>query len=98
MAGKSSFVPADENNLTETWLEKIDRPWWNKKTPDERVATGLDRRALCQMKGAAEDAISEASPRYTTMYIFSDGSGLYEKQTDDWFIADAETIAREQAK
>ncbi|MGB8582457.1 MAG: hypothetical protein WCD47_16670 [Candidatus Sulfotelmatobacter sp.] len=49
------------------------------------------------MKGAAEDAISEASPRYTTMYVFSDGSGLYEKREDDWFTLDADDEKRLKA-
>jgi len=99
MCGKCSFVPADENNLTEaeTWLEKIDRPWWNKKTPDERVSTDLDRKALRQMKGVAEEASSEASPRHTTLHTFVDGSGLYEKQKDDWFTLDADDVKRLRA-
>jgi hypothetical protein len=92
---KSSFVPANEDNMAiaERWLDKIDRP-----LEKDGWTAGIDRNAVKQMKNAATDCIPEGSPRYTTLYVFADGSGMYEKRTDDWFIAEAETIAREQAK
>ena len=73
--------------------EKIDRPL-QKGGSD----AGIDHNAVKQMKDAAADFIPEGSPRYTTLYVFEDGSGIYEKRKDDWFIAEAETIAREQGK
>jgi|ERR1035438_8584435 hypothetical protein len=93
---KLSFVAVDENNLTiaETWLEKIDRPWMSEPDANKRVGTGVDRRAVKQMKRAAVEDIQEGSPRYTTLYVFSDGSGLWEKRQDDWFLAEKDTIAR----
>jgi hypothetical protein len=93
---KLSFVAADKDKLTiaERWLKKIDAPWMNKETPSERAETGIDRRAVRRMKAAAEDVIQDGSPRLTDLYVFADDSGLYEKRTDDWFIADAESIAR----
>jgi hypothetical protein len=98
MDKRLSFVAADENNLTraETWLEKIDRPWMNEPDAHKRVATGIDRRAVRRMKDDAVDEIQDGSPRYTDLYVFADGSGLYEKRRDDWFIADSETVARAQ--
>jgi hypothetical protein len=92
---KSSSVAADEGNLTiaEQWLDKIDRPL--KK---DGWTAGIDHNAAKQMRGAAADCIPEGSPRYTTLYVFEDGSGIYEKRKNDWFIAEAETIAREQGK
>jgi hypothetical protein len=98
MAKKLSFKAVEQDNLTaaETWLERIDRPWMNGKTPNERVAAGIDRKAVRRMKEAAMEDIQDGSPHYTTLYVFTDGSALYEKRTDDWFIADSETVARAQ--
>jgi hypothetical protein len=75
----------EKPNTAEQWLKRIDKP-----------ANGIDRAAVRRMKGAAEDCIQDASPRCTDLYIFSDGSGLWEKRQDDWFLADAETIAEAQ--
>ena len=96
MARKLSFKAADENSLTiaETWLEKIDRPWVNAKR--SRSYTDIDLNAVRRMKEAAVEEIQDASPRYTSLYVFSDGSGLYEKRQHDWFLADQETIAEAQ--
>jgi hypothetical protein len=85
---KLSFKAADENNLTiaETWLERIDRPWMNEPDATKRAWTGIDRRAVTRMKDAA---VEDIQARYTTLYVFSDGSGLCEKRRDDWFVLDA---------
>jgi len=56
------------------------------------VATGIDRRAVKRMKGAAVDVIQDGSPRYTDLYVFADGSGLYEKHRDDWFTLSKEDV------
>ena len=83
----------EKMTIAEKWLEQIDRPL--KK---DGWTAGINHNAVKQMKDAAADCIPEGSPRYTTLYVFADSSGMYEKRADDWFIADAETIAREQAR
>jgi hypothetical protein len=77
--------------IAERWLNKIDNP--SPATP-----SGISHDAVERMKDAAEDVIQCASPRYTDLYIFEDGSGLWEKRKDDWFIADEDTIARARSE
>ena len=60
----------------EQWLEQIDK------------TDTVSRKTVKRMKGAAVDVVQEGSPRCTDIYIFSDGSGLWEKREDDWFIAE----------
>jgi hypothetical protein len=78
--------------IAEKWLEKIDRPWMSGKTPSDRVAAGIDRRAVRSMKDAAENVLQSASPRYTDIFVFADGTGVYEKRQDDWFVMDAAAV------
>jgi hypothetical protein len=78
--------------IAEKWLEKIDRPWMSGKTPGDRVAAGIDRRAVRSMKDAAENVLQSASPRYTDIFVIADGTGVYEKRQDDWFAMDADEV------
>jgi hypothetical protein len=96
---KLSFIAGDKNNLTiaEKWLKNIDDPWMQAKTPDQRAATGIDRRAVRQMKRAAVEEIQDASPRHGTLYLFGDNTGLYEKRKDDWFTLSAEDVKMHEA-
>jgi hypothetical protein len=92
MAKELSFVPADKNKLTiaETWLERIDRPWVRTKNAHQRTRTGIDRRAAKRMKKAALEDIQDG----TSLYFFKDGSCLWEKHQDEWFVLDAENAKR----
>ena len=85
-------MATQQMTIAEQWLEKIDRSWMSGKTPDERVAAGIDRRAVRQMKDTAENVLQSASPRYTDIFVFRDGSGIYEKRQDDWFVLDADEV------
>ena len=84
--------------IAEQWEEKIDRPWRSEPDSNRRKWTEIDRKAVRQMKAAAADVLSKASQRYTDIYVFADGSGLWEKRTDDWFTADEEEVAEAQAE
>jgi hypothetical protein len=50
------------------------------------------------MMEAATDIIQDGSPRQTDLFVFADGSALYEKRQDDWFTADLETVAAAQER
>jgi hypothetical protein len=67
--------------IAEQWLELIDS------------TEPISRKTVKRMKGAAVDVVQEGSPRCTDIYIFSDGSGLWEKREDDWFIAETTQVA-----
>ena len=75
----------------EQWLQQIDRP-----LKQDGWTAGIDRNTVKQMKRAATDVLQDASPRCTDIYVFADGSGLWEKRPEDWFLADPETIAAAQ--
>jgi hypothetical protein len=75
----------------EQWLKRIDR---RTEVMGTSSRTDINRSAVRRMKAAAMDVIQDGSPRLTDLYVFADDSGLYEKRTDDWFIADPESIAR----
>ena len=81
----------EELTIAERWLDKIDRPLqkggWNQ---------GIDRNAVRRMKTAATDVLQDASPRCSDIYVFADGSGLWLKRQDDWFLADPATFAAAQ--
>lgn len=74
-----------EKTIAEHWLEKIDHP----KPP---TPCGISRDAVDRMMGDAADVIQDGSPRYTDLYVFRDGSGIYEKRQDDWFVMEAEDM------
>lgn len=78
----------EKQTVAEQWLEKIDRPMDEAKNFD----AGTDKRAVRRMKDAAEDVLPCASRRYTDVYVFSDGSGLYLKREDDWYPLDTEEV------
>lgn len=59
--------------IAEQWLHRIDKP--------ER----MNRTTIRRMKDAAVNELQEASPMRTEVFVFADGSGLYEKRQDDWF-------------
>jgi len=70
-------------SIAETWQERIDRPqkkggWY----------AGINKQAVKRMMDAAVDVLQSASRRCTDLYIFRDGSSLYEKRRDDWYTAD----------
>jgi len=69
------------------WLEQMEKPM-----TIGGYDAGLDRRAVRQMKNDAEDVLKGASPRYTDIYVFRDGSGLWLKRENDWFVMDTEDI------
>jgi hypothetical protein len=73
-----------KHTIAETWQEKIDRPLPKYKD--------IDHDAVRKMKGAAEDVLHETSPRYNDLFVFSDGSGIYEKRPDDWFVSSPEEV------
>ena len=74
---KLCFEAADENNLSiaETWLERIDRPWMNEPDANKRAGTGIDRRAVRQMKGAAVEEMLELAVMSDCLNDFADRSG-----------------------
>jgi hypothetical protein len=44
------------------------------------------------MQATAVDEIQHGSPMLNELYIFADGSGLYEKRARDWYpVAKAKT-------
>jgi hypothetical protein len=68
--------------IAEQWLEKIDHP--ALATP-----SGISRDEIERMQ---EDAVDVLQSFGDDIYVFEDGSGLYEKRKDDWYPADEETI------
>jgi hypothetical protein len=72
-------------NKAEQWIQKIDNP----RTAGG-YGSGINKRAVERMQGAAEEV---GEVRGTYIYVFKDGSGLYEKRRDDWYPADEELIA-----
>jgi hypothetical protein len=82
-------MATEKLTVAETWLEKIDRPLMNAPRGSW---VGIDRRAVRRMRDAAEDVLQSASPRYTDIFVFADGTGIYEKRQDDWFVLDAEEV------
>jgi len=74
-------------NSAKQWIEVIDRG---------TLTANVNRKAIKRMKEAAVDVIQDGADPFRDLYIFSDGSALYEKRKDDWYPADEETIARAQ--
>jgi hypothetical protein len=77
--------------IAEQWLEKIDHP--NVATP-----SGISRDAVERMQDDAVDVLQGASGRYTDVFVFEDGSGLYEKRKNDWYPMDAEEVKQAQGE
>lgn len=70
-------MPTGKPTIAQQWLEKIDKP--NRREVRDR---SIDKRAVEQMTDNAADA-QEYGASY--VYIFDDGSSLYEKRRDDWY-------------
>jgi hypothetical protein len=83
-------------SIAEEWLERIDQPWMSEPDPEKRPGVGIDKRAVRRMKDAAKDVLQVASPRYTDIYVFADGTGLWLKREDDWFPMDADDVERQR--
>jgi hypothetical protein len=83
-------------STAEIWLERIDRPW--RKVKNAWAGTGISKSAVRRMTDAAVDVFPDASPRNSDIYVFDDGSGLWEKSKGDWRLADEETIAELKAE
>jgi hypothetical protein len=73
----------------EEWLERIDHP---------ETEGDIDRRAVRRMQDGAVDVLQEASRMSTDIFVFADGSGLYEKRKDDWFPMNAEEVRHAQGE
>jgi hypothetical protein len=80
-------MATEKLSVAETWQERIDRPL--AKAPAGAWAV-IDRRAVRRMKEAAVDVLQNASGRYTDIFVFADGTGIYEKRQDDWYVAEME--------
>jgi hypothetical protein len=75
----------------EKWLKKIDCR--AKATP-----SSISRDAVELMQDDAVNVLQGASGRYTDVFVFKDGSGLYEKRKDDWYHMDAEEVKQTQGE
>ena len=74
-------------NSAQDWIGIIEKPL----KPGSYA--GINKQAVRRMKDAAVDVIQEGGPRCTDIFIFKDGTGLYEKRKDDWYPADTEVIS-----
>lgn len=81
-------METEKMTIAETWLQKIDNPM-----PPVSSYSGISKKAVKCMQESAVNLLREASPRCSDIYVFADGSGLWEKRQDDWFPADEDTIA-----
>jgi|ERR1700733_3867622 len=70
----------NNSNKAQQWTEVIDHPTGIQGTGQ----MGINRRAVKRMQDAAVD-VQEHGGSY--LYIFEDGSSLYEKRRDDWYPA-----------
>jgi hypothetical protein len=84
-----------QKSKAQQWLEVIDRP---TRVKDTNTEIGINRHQVKRMMEAATDIIQDGSPRQTDLFVFADGSALYEKRQDDWFTADPETVAAAQER
>ena len=69
-------MASKKSSIAETWLQRIDKP------RNSAHYLAVNRQAVGRMQDAAVD-VKEYSGSY--LYIFEDGSSLYEKHRDDWF-------------
>lgn len=78
----------EEGTIAEAWLERIDRPITKAQAAGGWNGEGIDKRAVKRMIDAAVYVLPGASGRCTDIFIFKDGSSLYEKRKDDWYPED----------
>jgi len=65
--------------IAEKWANRLD-------------TTKSHSRDVQRMQATAVDEIQHGSPMLNELYIFADGSGLYEKRARDWYpVAKAKT-------
>lgn len=61
----------EQRTIAEKWLQKIDKPNGD-----------ISKQSVEQMQGAA---VTVGDKGMDYVYVFSDGSGLYEKRRDEWY-------------
>jgi hypothetical protein len=84
-------MATQQMTIAETWLQRIDKPM-----AAGGFDAGISKKAVKRMQESAVNILQDASPRCSDIYVFADGSGLWLKRQDDWFLADPETIAAAQ--
>jgi hypothetical protein len=81
-------MATEQMTIAETWLQRIDKPM-----AAGGFDAGISKKAVKRMQESAVNILQDASPRCTDIYVFADGSGLWEKRPKDWYPADEDTIA-----
>jgi hypothetical protein len=81
-------MATEKMTIAETWLQRIDKPM-----AAGGFDAGISKKAVKRMQEWAVKILQDASPRCSDIYVFTDGSGLWEKRTDDWYPADEDRIA-----
>ena len=81
-------METEKLTIAETWLPRIDKP-----ISESGFSAGISKKTVKRMQESAVNILQDASPRGSDIYVFADGSGLWLKRQDDWFLADPETVA-----
>jgi hypothetical protein len=76
-------MATEKRSIAETWQARIDQP--KKKGGWD---ASINKQAVKRMMDAAVGLLQETTGRCTDIYIFEDGSSLYEKRRDDWYTED----------
>jgi hypothetical protein len=70
----ATFLEQGKKSIAEKWQAKIDRPKY-----------GINKNAVKQMD---ENTVAVIESFGSYIYIFDDGSSLWEKRRDDWYTDD----------